>query len=151
MGLIITPDSAYGREQWRWEHSQAESITVGNHTVRGERAVGYQPYPAMFYLVTQKNPWAYEQAIAHDEHEARNLQSRGFVAGGVQAACAAFDAEQQEHAVLAAARNWEDRNLSEKARAEVDAAEQASARHLPAIPETPIKRSPGRPRKVETS
>ena len=149
MGLVITPDSAYGRELWKWEHHTGESVTVGNHTVSGMRANGYQPYPAMLYKVTEKNPWKWEERIAADEVEARNLQSRGFVAGGLQAACDAYEQDRQEVAVQAAARAYTDRNMSDKAKAEVEAAEQEHSGHMAEMPETPIKRSPGRPRKVQ--
>lgn len=140
MGLVITPDSTYGREAWKWEHTTGESIRHGAETIRGMRANGFQPYPAMFYLVTQKNPWVYESVIAADEAEARNLQSRGFVGGGLQAACDAYDAQQQDLAVAAAERAYSDRNMSDKAKAEVAAAEEAHAGHMGAMPERPKRK-----------
>ena len=150
MGLIIAPDSAYGRELWKWDHPQGTSIGEGVHRVEGMRPRGFQAFPEMVYLVTQKNPWAYESAIAHDEQELRNLQSRGFVSGGLQDACDAYDDAQQALATAAAERNYRDRSMSDKAKAEIAAAESASATHLGEIPETPIRRGPGRPRKDST-
>lgn len=102
----------------------------------------------MMYKALQKNPWKFESERAADEVAQRNLESRGFVAGGQGAAASAFDDIQQNNALLAAARNYEDRNMSEGAKAQSNAAEQASSTHLPVIPETPIKRR-GRKAKVQ--
>lgn len=99
----------------------------------------YEPYPAMMYKATQKNPWKFEQHTVADETEQRNLESRGFVAGGKGKAAEAFDAEQQNLALLAAARNYEDRGMSEGAKAESNRVEQASSTHVAEIPNTPIK------------
>lgn len=154
MGLIISPDSPYGRELWKWDHPKGMFIGEGAQRVEGQRARGYEPYPAMLYKVTKRlnaDQWQYEEETVHDQHEQRNLESRGFVAGGLAAACAAYEASQQELAVLAAARNYEDRNLSAKAKAERDAAEQASSSHLGAIPETPIKRRGRKPKAADAA
>ena len=48
----------------------------------------------------------------------------------------------------AAHRNYEDRNVSAKARAEIDSVEQASSTHLGEIPRTPIRKR-GRPAKTQ--
>ena len=50
--------------------------------------------------------------------------------------------------MAAAHRNYEDRNMSDGARAHSNAVEQASSRHLGEIPETPIRRRRGRPTKA---
>lgn len=98
------------------------------------RPDGYEPYPAMLYKVTGKNPWRYESQIVHDEQEQRNMESRGFVAGGVSAACEEFERTQRvEPAIAAAERNAQDRHMSEKARAERDLVEQSHSRHIPEI------------------
>jgi len=49
----------------------------------------------------------------------------------------------------AAARNYRDRNMSEKAKAESDAIQAETFGHVPSIPEQPIKRRPGRPAKAK--
>lgn len=103
------------------------------------RPVHFQPYPAMLYKAIQKNPWRFESYTAIDENDQRNMESRGFVAGGQGAAAEAFDANQADVAKIAAARNYEDRNMSAGAKSERDAAEQASSVHLGEIPATPIK------------
>lgn len=148
MAILISEQSEYGKEAWKWEHTTADRHP-SDPSIRGMRPVSFQPYPAMLYKATQNNPWKFEEHIVGDAHEQRNLESRGFVAGGQAAAAAAYEAAQQAVAVAAAERNWQDRNMGEKARAESDAVEQASSKHLGEIPRTPITRR-GRPRKVET-
>lgn len=49
----------------------------------------------------------------------------------------------------AAERAYRDRNMSEKAQAEVAQAEAAHFPHLASVPEAPIKRRPRRPRKAQ--
>jgi hypothetical protein len=87
-----------------------------------------------------KNPWKFEEFVVHSADEQRNMESRGFVAGGQGEAAKAYQAAQQTLAVEAAERNHRDRNMSEKALAESNAVEQESSRHLGEIPRTPIKR-----------
>jgi hypothetical protein len=149
MSIIIPAESHYGKELWKWEHHTGE-VHPSDPTIRGMRPREFQPYPAMMVKVTQKNPWQFEEVIVHSEMEQRNLESRGFVSGGRGEAAKAFDAAQQELAVQAAHRNWDDRHAGEKARAEIERVEQASSKHLGEIPATPIKKR-GRPaKKAET-
>lgn len=147
MAMLIAPETPYGKELWRWEHHEGETHP-SDSSIRGMGARGFKPYPAMLYQVTQKNPWKWESVQVHSEMEQQNYESRGFVAGGLKAACDEFDANQQRLAVAAAERNYADRNMSEKAKAHRDEVEQASSVHLGEIPETPIKRR-GRPKKAE--
>lgn len=134
MSVLVDPQSRYGIEAWKWENPRSRS-NPHDSSVKGMSADGYEAYPTMLYKATQKNPWKFEQHVAHSEVEQRNMESRGFVAGGKQAAADAFDKERQEDAVMAAVRNAEDKNMSPKAKAESDAVEQASSRHLRGIPE----------------
>jgi hypothetical protein len=143
MSMLIAPETPYGKELWKWDHHEGETHPQDNK-IRGMRPREHRDYPKMLYKATQKNPWQFESHVVESEQEQRNLESRGFVAGGQGAAAEAFDQGQQALAVAAAVRNYEDRNLSEKAKAEIDAAESASARHLGEIPATPIKKR-GRP------
>jgi hypothetical protein len=52
-----------------------------------------------------------------------------------------------EIATLAANRAHNDRWMSEAARAEAASVDESTMQHLPSIPETPIRRGPGRPPK----
>lgn len=139
MSLLISADSMYGKEMWRWEHRQDETHPT-DPSVKGMRPIGFQHFPAMLYRCTQANPPKFEEHIVGNEDEQRNMESRGFVAGGQDVALEAFQAAQQQVAVAAAERNYRDRNMSEKALAESNVAEEASSRHLGEIPRTPIKR-----------
>lgn len=146
MAVLTNSEGVYGKEAWKWEHHTGETHP-SDPTIHGMRPREFQAYPAMLYRATQKNPWVFESYLAQDEADQRVQEGQGFMAGGQQAAADRFDAMQQEIAILAANRNYTDRNISDKARAEVNAAEQASSKHLAEIPAQPIKRR-GRPRKV---
>lgn len=139
MSMVVTPDTPYGKELWKWDHLESETHP-SDPTIRGMRPASFKAYPAMMYRVTQKNPYKWESESAADENAQRNLESRGFVAGGLQAAADAFDKSMADLARAAAERNFADRNMSEKARDEVNAAEQASSQHLGEIPAKPIKK-----------
>lgn len=142
MSVLISPDTPYGKELWRWEHRVGETHPT-DPSIKGMSNPG--PYPARMYKAVEKNPWKFEAETAADEAAQRNLESRGFVAGGPQAAADAYDRLVQDAAMAAAHRNYEDRNVSERARAEINQAEQASSRHLGEIPAKPIRRrGPGR-------
>lgn len=80
---------------------------------------------------------------AQDEADARNLLSRGYVQGRAAAEAAVVEQEQRD-AVAAAERNFSDRRMSDAAKAEADEADRATAKHLPAVPVTPIRKR-GRP------
>lgn len=146
MPILISEQSQYGKEAWKWEHTTAE-VHPSDSSIRGMRPVGFQPYPAMLYRCLQKNPYKFDEFVVHSADEQRNMESRGWIAGGQGEAVKAFEANQQALAIAAAERNYQDRNIGEKARAESDAAEQASSSHLGEIPRTPIKRR-GRPAKL---
>ena len=149
MAILIAPDTPYGKEIWKWEHREDETHPQDS-TIRGMRPATPRMYPAMMYKATGKNPWTFDRELAADEREQRNLESRGFVAGGVGAAAEAYDGLVQAAALAAAHRNYEDRNMSEAARAHSNAVEQASSRHLGESPAEPIPahRKRGRPAKV---
>ena len=83
---------------------------------------------------------------AADEAQARNLLSRGYARGRVAAEQAVMDAEQAA-AKAAANRAFHERRMSEAARAEAQAADEATGKHLGEIPETPIRKR-GRPVKT---
>jgi hypothetical protein len=145
MAVVHSPDSEFAKEMRKWE---------AHHTQYGPpgRPYTYQPYPTRMYKAVRADDGSrtFEAFTANDEHEQRNLESRGFVVGGQQAALDALSAAELEHSKLAAERNWEVAHgrVSEKAAAEVAAHEAAAgARHLPSIPEAPKRR--GRKPKAE--
>jgi len=64
---------------------------------------------------------------------------------GPQEAMERLEAEEDQRSTDAAARAYDDQHLSDAAKAEVEAVESATIRHLPEIPAGPKKR--GRPKK----
>jgi hypothetical protein len=143
LSLLISPDSPHGKELWKFEHMQHERHP-SDSTIVGMRPSTPQPYPELLYHATSKNPWVFETRLAVDEVAARLLIGQGYSAGGPAMAAEAYDARQQDLAVAAAHRNHEDRAMSPAARAESEAAEEASSRHLGEIPAKPIRpRGPG--------
>ena len=145
MSVNIPPDSPYGRELWKWEHREDE-VCPTDKNLRGMRPATRREYPAMMYKATGKNPWTFERELVIDEAAQHHMESRGFVAGGTGEAAKAFDNLVQSATLAAAHRNYEDRNMSEGARAHSESVEQASSRHLGEIVETPIRRRGRRPK-----
>lgn len=136
MPVVHTPESEYAKEMKRWE---------AHHTQYGApgRPYAYQAYPTRMYKATRQPDGSrtFEGHTANDEHERRNLESRGFVVGGQQAALDALAADEKVHAELAAEMNWEQKHgrVSEKASAEIEQArsDYGEARHMPVVPEAP--------------
>lgn len=148
MGLLISPDTPYGKEMWKWDHMEHERHP-SDPNIHGMRPSSFRAYPAMLYQATQKNPWQFERKEVADEVAERLAIGQGFVSGGQGEAARVFDERQQGLALAAAERNFADRHMGEKARDESSAAEQASSTHLGEIPRTPIRKGwpKGKPRK----
>lgn len=133
MGVVHSPESNFSKEMARWESGFTQYGPPG-------RPYQYQAFPTRLYKAVRNADGSrtFEGATANDEHEQRNFESRGFVAGGQQAALDALAAQEQEVAVLAANRNYTDRHMSEAAQAEAAAVVSAAgARHVAEIPEKP--------------
>lgn len=144
MPVVHTPESNYAKEMRRHEAYHTQFGPPG-------RPYAYRDYPTRMYKAERlpSGDRTFEAQTAEDEHQRRNLESRGFVVGGQQAALDALTAVELEHAKLAAEINYDVRHgMGDRARAEVDQAqESAGAKHLPMIPEVPIKKR-GRPAKA---
>ncbi len=146
MGVLYSPESAFAKEARKWE------MDYGPFGAPGRPRDGVpKPFPSMFYKVRRADMGGgvavVERIVAEDEAQARNLASRGFFSG-VAAAAAALEAAEQALAVAAAERNYADRHMSVDAKAEAQAADDATGAHLGSVPETPIRRRPGRPAKI---
>lgn len=141
MSVLHSPESAYAKEIWKWDHTIAETNPVDGS--KGLRPVGVQPYPARMYKAgrIQGVPAILEAMEVRSEAEQRNAESMGFVAGGQGAAMDALHRQDAEFAKLAANRAYTDRRMSEQAQAEADRLDASTSEHLPVIPETPIKRT----------
>jgi len=143
--IVIPQNSEYAKEMRRHEAQFTQHGPPGRPYV-------YQDFPKMFYKAVRavKGGITFDQFTVQNDDEVRNMQSRGFSV--TQAlAIEALEREQAEHGALAAERNFEIQHgrISERAAAEVRVAEaEHGARHLPSVPETPVKRR-GRPKKTD--
>jgi hypothetical protein len=80
-----------------------------------------------------------DQIVVDSEHESEFPYSRGFRDTPLDAILA-YEAQQLEFAKLAANLEYQKKNqLSPRAAAEVEAAQDAHPTHLPMVPETPVK------------
>ena len=141
--IQIGTGTAYAAELRKWE---------AHHTQYGPpgRPYVFRDYPTMLYRPTrskQSGDVTYEGQIAETEVQRAQLESVGFVYGGLGAALAALEKREFEIAELAAARASEDRRMGARALQEADAKDSATIQHLATIEPTPIKpRKPGAPR-----
>ena len=136
MAVVHAPESTFSKEMAKWETTFTQYGPPG-------RQYTFQEYPSRLYKAV-RNPdgsRTFEGVTVNDADEQRNFESRGFVAGGQQAALDALAEQEQEVAVLAANRNYNDRNMSERAQAEAaEVIASAGARHVAEIPEKPKRK-----------
>lgn len=143
MSVVVVPGTPYAEEIRKWEYAD---FKIGDDPgLRGPRV--YQEFPKMLYKAgrNERNQIALiGREIAEDAEHERRLNSRGFVFGPAEAI---EEAERQEREVakLAANRAYQERTMSESARAEAEAYDASVSGHVAEIPEAPKKR--GRPRK----
>ena len=132
--ILHSPDSAYAKEMTKWE---AQGSTMGP----GLRPYVKRDFPMMMHKAGRLSGGGIgiiDTYIVDEKQHPRYVQS-GFRDTPLEA-IEAYEAEQLEFAKLAAERNFEVRRMGTHAQAEVATAEAAAgARHLPTIPETPIK------------
>lgn len=145
--IVIPQNTPYAQEMRKYEATHTQFGAPGRPYV-------YREFPKRLYRAVRREDKPgiiFDGFTVNDEAEQRNMQSRGY-AVSQQAAMDALEAEQTEHGKLAAEREYEIKHgrISEKATREVRAAEaEHGATHLPAVPETPIKKR-GRPAKAKT-
>ena len=139
MGVLQNWDSAEGKLRWQWEHKVTERHP-SDESIKGLQPEFPQPYPAMLYRVLTPNPLRFEGHTVNSETEQRNMESRGFVAGGQGAALEAYQGSQQSLAHASANRAFHEQNMSDKAKAEAEKVDLSTLKHVGEIPETPVKR-----------
>ena len=166
MPLMYSPDSAFAKESVKWE---AQHSDLG----KGLRPYQHRQFPMMLHragnlpggglgivetmvvghITYRKDGLADIPTGGTDDEPARlDAYARGF-RDDPREAVEVFEAAQLEAARLAAEREYEKKNkLSAKAVAEVEAVENVKgSTHLPTIPETPVNRKRGRPKKQATA
>jgi hypothetical protein len=142
-GSIVIPENTdYAKEMRKHEAQFTRFGPPG-------RPYTYAEWPRRIYKAVRLETGGigYEGFTVENELEQANMQSRGYSLSQ-PLALEALEREQAEHGKLAAERNWEAKagRLSEKAVSEMRSAEaEHGARHLPMVPETPIKKKRGRP------
>lgn len=135
MGVAYSQDSAFAKEMVKHEATHTQYGPPG-------RPYQYSPLPTMLYKAGRVNDGPVgivESATAETEADLTRYAALGFVAGGQAAAIAAFERYQFEMAEAAAARNFTDRNMGDKAKAESNAVEATTSEHVAEIPSTPLK------------
>lgn len=144
-GIVHNPASPYAREMAKWEMAYSPYGPPG----RPREQVGHPDYPALFYKMkrsTTNGDFLVEHYLeAADDMVARNLESRGY-ARGQAAGIAVVERAEQAMAVAAAERVFHEQRMSDHAKAEARAADDATGAHVGSIPVTPIVKR-GRPAK----
>ena len=150
MPVVVSPDSELGKELAKWN-----------------RPYVYRPFPKMLYMARKRpdgivsiqetddrifgtTPGAADaftatcQKIVKDESEMQRALEAGWRESQAEA-LEHHEKREQYKGNVAAHRLYEDRNMSEAARAEAAAVDASTEEH---VPEIPVKRKPGRPRKI---
>lgn len=139
--IVHSPAAPESRERVKWE---AQNGPYGY----AKRPYVKRDYPTMMYLAGRPESGIGPDTILESElvdepgSHYDFLHGRGFRETPTDA-LAAFKAQSQEFARLAANLEYQKQNeLSPRAAAEVEAAQDASPTHLPMVPVTPIKARP---------
>lgn len=156
-GIVWNPASPYAKEMAKWEMGYSPYGPPGRP--RENMTDREKEWPKLFYLMKRLVPGS-QQAFtrtpdgdfvtvhykeAHDENEATQFEGEGYREGMVKA-IAHIVKYEAEVAQAAAERAYQDRNMSDKAKAEVAKVEASTAQHVAVIPETPIKKARGWPK-----
>lgn len=166
-------ESAYVQERRKWEQRPVmiDSQWVEPQKIDGVMRAGFmdgtyvqplsvaeggrgeyvhQEYPKMLYRARRADggPQIDSHLVVESEREESVERMRGWHPTQ-EGAIEAIHAEDREFARLAAERHYHERHMSDGAQREARAAEEEASGHLPAVPETPIRRGPGRPKKSE--
>lgn len=145
--IDIPQSTPYAAEMRKWEAYPTKYGAAG-------RPYQFREFPKALYRFKREAGQGIvkdDMRIVNDEHEERNLLSRGYFASQEEAV-AEVEREHVRDGELAAERNFEIARgrISEKAAAEVRAAEaEHGASHLPVVPETPIVRRGRKPKAQE--
>jgi len=150
-----TPESAMGQELSKWEIRDRNAHNLppaeyGRPDGAGKYPYMYQEYPKMLYKAdrTTGKPHIVANRTVENEGQERIANGEGFVEGQDKA-IALFLEHEQRDAVLAGNRAFHETKMSEKAQAEATVAEvEAGVRHLPSVPETPIKKRGRKPKET---
>lgn len=144
MAVYHPPETAYGKEIWKWDHSVTEQNPHSGEF--GMRPDSFQEFPKRLYKAGRNHAGVPVIVDAHDvenEQQEANMRSRGYYFGQDKA-LEALHAADQEMSVLAANRAFTDRRMTPQAQAEAQAVDESTSTHLAEIPAAPIKRRQAR-------
>ena len=136
--IIHSPESEFSKERVKFEAQNSEFGPAG-------RPYAYREYPTDMYLAgipagAAGAPRIIDTKHHCDEQEAENLASRGWAKTPLKA-LENYNTQKLEEAKLAAEIEHEVvHKLTDKAVAEVRAAQAEHDGHLPSIPETAIRK-----------
>lgn len=146
MGIQISPESELGKEMAKWEKPYRfepfpKMLYRANRRPDGkpscseadDRLFGGQPGSAELFSATC-------QMVVQSETELTKYLEMGWREGPTEA-MEYFEQKEQGLGNAAAHRAHDDRNMGEKAQAEVKAAEDATSEHVPEIPRTPVRKT----------
>ncbi len=149
MPIVRTGNAAWELEEAKWNTPKSQG---------GMRPDGFEPFPKMLYQAFKRDNGKVQCMDPYDEDFSRrcymtvNNEAELARAHGLgwsdtpQDALARFEQQEQELARAAAEAAFAAKRMSEKAQAELKAAEDATADHVADVPAP--KRRPGRPRAV---
>jgi hypothetical protein len=150
MGLVISPDSELGKELAKWNkpyrfEPYPKMLYKAQVRSNGQAAVMAPPVP----LYGWPQPQDYERALleaeaftrsclltVRDEAEERRAVSDGWRTTA-EDALKAHEAREWQIAQAAAERHYTEARMSPQAQAEAARVDDATALHVPEVPETP--------------
>ncbi len=150
MAVVITPESELGKEMAKWNVRRPFSAFPQMLYMAQKRPDGVMSIGETSDAIFGGQPGAAEaftnrcQCVVESEQE-MNLRLEQGWRKTPQEAYARMQAKDDARSTAAAHRAYEDRNMSDAAKAEVAQAEAESEEQLAEVPE---KRRPGRPRKI---
>ena len=161
MGVIHNPESEYSREVERWNIPKR---------LGGFNADKFEPFPLMVYKAFARengkvmcgDPRAAGgdvegeafarrcQLRVKDRSELDRALKLGWAESPDQA-IALYEQHQLDISTETAERHYRDQRMSEKARAEASAVDEATHAHVPDLPAPKVRRKRGRPSKKAVS
>ena len=146
MGIQRSQEDSWTKEMAKWE--QRPVLVAGTFIQPipmdqgGHANLLFHEYPKRLYKAEAADGGPQivdDNKTVHDEGQERVAIGQGWCVSQ-EDAIAAVHARHVDLGKLAANRNYNDRLMSDKARAESQAVEETSSVHLPVIPVTPIRK-----------
>lgn len=145
MGILRSPQDGYINEMAKWEH---RDVAVNDTLIRaipfaggGKGGAPFAEFPKAMYRAEPGDGGyqiaGYKQVGSEGEEAIARGQGWHLTQ---EDAMAGAEARQQELARLAANRAHTEKWMSEGARREAQAVDEATMQHVPVIPETPIRK-----------